>query len=299
MSYFDYTDTIGFVKDDDLIKLLGIDKTYDELLDLYIQDDFLKIDTSMSIPFFAEIRDYQGAVEVNEPESQWLVKPIKGNDQIMTEMSMVVYFIDFFVKSISVPVVIAKIDGTLYRATKLVTRTEQLSGANYTVYPELMEQLLLDMINRWITYDEDRNPNNYLIRYNSKNNNLILAIDFGNCDLLHEDMKIKGLAKQFGWQRTEKTRYLTPLKSEHFMKYDMEFFNMRFKYFEELTTEMLTELAVKALRFEPEKEEYAAKIAKNILRRRSYVMKYFSAKIPAKRDEGQDYSAMGKTFQSL
>ncbi len=300
MSYFDYTDLKKFVHDQEMIQLLCYDKTFEELLELFTKDDFLKVDDGMSIPFFAEIRDYHGAIEVDDPDSKWLVKPIKGNDQIETEMAMIVYFIDVFTQSLSVPAILTKIDGTLYRATKMIIKAEQLSGANYTVYPELQEQLLLDMINRWIYCDEDRNPNNYLIRYNSKNQNLILAIDFGNCDLLTEEMKIKGLAKEFGWQRKEKTRYLTPLKSEHFMKYSMDFYNMRFKYFQELKTEFLVDLGLKALRFEDDKERYAQIISKNLLRRISYVHKYFSAKLPSVQEEiVTSDSGMGKTFQSL
>ena len=240
-----------------------------------------------------------GAIEVDSPDSKWLVKPIRGDDQIETEMAMIVYFIDIFTQSLSVPAILTKIDGTLYRATKMIMKAEQLSGANYTVYPELQEQLLLDMINRWIYCDEDRNPNNYLIRYNSKNQNLILAIDFGNCDLLAEEIKIKGLAKEFGWQRKEKTRYLTPLKSEHFLKYGMDFYEMRFRYFEKLTDDFLMTLGLKALRFETEKERYAQIITKNILRRIGYVHKYFTAKIPSVHEENVVDSGMGKTFQSL
>lgn len=300
MSYFDYTDLKNFVHDQEMIQLLCYDKTFEELLELFTKDDFLKVDEGMSIPFFAEIRDYRGAIEVDNPESKWLVKPIRGNDQIETEMAMIVYFIDVFTQSLSVPAILTKIDGTLYRATKMIMKAEQLSGANYTVYPELQEQLLLDMINRWIFYDEDRNPNNYLIRYNSKNQNLILAIDFGNCDLLTEEMKIKGLAKEFGWQRKEKTRYLTPLKSEHFLKYSMDFYNMRFNYFQKLTTEFLVSLGLKALRFEDDRDRYAQIISKNILRRISYVHKYFSAKIPKIQEEiVPSDSGMGKTFQSF
>lgn len=299
MSYFDYTDLKRFVHDPEMIQLLCLDKTFEELLELFTRDDFLRSDKGMSIPFFAEIRDYHGAVEVDNPESKWLVKAIRGDDQIETEMAMIVYFVDFFTHTLSVPSILTKIDGQLYRATKMIMKAEQLSGANYTVYPELQEQLLLDMINRWISCDEDRNPNNYLIRYNSKNQNLILAIDFGNSDLLAEEIKIKGLAKEFGWQRKEKTRYLTPLKSEHFMKYSMDFFEMRFKFFQKLTNDFLMDFGLKVLRFETEKERYAQIIAKNILRRTSYVQKYFSAKIPSVRADSADDGGMGKTFQNM
>ncbi|MBU3916135.1 hypothetical protein KKA14_11425, partial [bacterium] len=174
-----YDDIKNFVKDDDLLKLLCYDKSFDELLDIFVKDDFLKIKTEMKIPFFAEIRNYKGAFEVESPDSQWLVKPISGKDVIESEMAMIAFFLDLFTHSLSVPVIVTKIDNVFYKATKLILKAEQLSGANYTVYPELIEQLLLDTINRWIYFDEDRNPNNYLIRYNSINRNLVLAIDFG------------------------------------------------------------------------------------------------------------------------
>lgn len=299
MEYFKYDDVKSFIHDEDLIKLLCYDKTSEQLFDLFTQDDFLQIDTGTKIPFFAEIRDYRGAVEKNAPESQWLVKPIKGKDVIETEMAMISFFLDVFTHTISVPIVVTKIDNVLYKATKLINKAEQLSGSNYTVYPELIEQLLLDMINRWISYDEDRNPNNYLIKYNTKNRNIILAIDFGNCDLLEKEIKIKGLAKGFGWQRKEKTRYLTPLKSENFIAYDMAFYEMRFKYFKELNSKILFNMCNKALRFDPDREKYAKIIVNNILRRINYVYKYFLSKIPEKIEEKTTYDVMGKSFSQM
>ena len=299
MEKFKYDNVKAFVHDEELLKLLCYDKTSDELFEIFAKDDFLKIDAGTKIPFFAEIRDYRGAVETGSPESQWLVKPIKGRDVIESEMAMISFFIDLFTHTLSVPVIVTKIDNVLYKATKLINKAEQLSGSNYTVYPELIEQLLLDMINRWITYDEDRNPNNYLIKYNSKNQNLVLAIDFGNCDLLYKDIKIKGLAKGFGWQRKEKTRYLTPLKAENFMSYGMDFYNLRFDYFNKLDSKTLFSICKKALRFDPDKDQYAKTITNNILRRTNYVYKYFSAKLPESVEKNKEYSAMGKSFAQM
>ncbi len=299
MKKLKYEDAKAFVHDDDLIKLLCYDKTADELFDIFVKDDIFVIDSSMKIPFFAEIRDYRGAREKDSPESEWLVKPIKGKDVIESEMAMISFFIDMYTQTLSVPVIVTKIDNVLYKATKLINKAEQLSGANYTVYPELIEQLLLDIINRWITYDEDRNPNNYLIKYNSKNQNLVLAIDFGNCDLLYKDIKIKGLAKGFGWQKKEKTRYLTPLKTDNFMSYGMDFYNIRFNHFRKLDSKTLFSLCKKALRFDPDIDTYSKTITNNILRRVNYVYKYFSAKIPETIEKKDDYNAMGKSFQQM
>ncbi|MBU2515441.1 hypothetical protein KJ966_29345 [bacterium] len=299
MEKLKYDDIKAFVHDDDLIKLLCYDKTSDELFEDFVKDDFLKIDSGMKIPFFAEIRDYRGAIEKNSPESQWLVKPIKGKDVIESAMAMISFFMDLFTHTLSVPVIVTKIDNVLYKATKLINKAEQLSGANYTVYPELIEQLVLDIVNRWITYDEDRNPNNYLIKYNSKNQNLVLAIDFGNCDLLYKDIKIKGLAKGFGWQKKEKTRYLTPLKTDNFVSYGMDFYNIRFDYFRKMDSKTLYSICKKALRFDPDKDTYSKTITNNILRRINYVYKYFAAKLPETIEKKNDYNAMGKTFQQM
>ncbi len=299
MEKFKYDDVKKFIHDDDLIKLLCYDRTADELFEAFIEDDFLKIDPVMKIPFFAEIRDYRGAVEKKSPESHWLVKPIKGKDVLMSEMAMICFFLDLYTHTLSVPVIVTKIDNVLYKATKLIQKAEQLSGANYTVYPELIEQLLLDTINRWIYYDEDRNPNNYLIRYNSKNKNLVLAIDFGNSDLLFKDIKIKGLAKSFGWQRTEKTRYLTPLKVDNFNSYAMDFYDLRFKYFKQLNSKTLFGICNKALRFDTDKEANAKTIVNNILRRTNYVYKYFSSKLSEKKDTNKGHNVMGKSFQKI
>ena len=299
MEVQNYSEVKKFLHDKELIQLLCYDLPFSELLNLFIQDDFLVLDPKMKVPFFAEIRDYKGAYEKDHPENQWLIKKVSGKDLIMTEMAMIVYFLDVFTRTVSVPVIITKINGEIYKATKTINQAEQLSGANYTVVPELREQLLLDTINRWIYCDEDRNPNNYMIKYNSKNRNIVLAIDFGNTDLLYKGMKVKGMAKQFGWERKEKTRYLTPLKFENFTKYGMDFYEQRFRAFNKLNSTTLKSIASKALRYNEKKEELVRLISNNILRRRDYVYRYFKGKIPEKIEESNEYSDMGKSFQKF
>jgi hypothetical protein len=299
MKFEDYSDVKRFIFDKELIDLLCYNRKFGELLDYFVQDDFLEIKENMKLPFFAEIRDYQGAVEKSNEKAEWLVKEAKGHDLIETEMAMIVYFLDMFTHTLSVPMVVTKIDGKVYRATKTINQAEQLSGSNYTVFPDLTEPLLLDMINRWIYYDEDRNPNNYMIKYNSKNKNLILAIDFGNTDLLYKQIKIRGTSNKFGWERKEKTRYLTPLKADNFKVYDMQFYNQRFKYFNKLTGNQLFGIAKKALRYNDNKDELAKTITTNLLKRRDYVYKYFCSKIPAVIEKDESYKDMGAAFQNF
>jgi hypothetical protein len=301
MGHTDYADVKGFLHDKDLVRLLCADLSYPQLLEKLMVDDFLVIDTSMKVPFFAEVRDYVGAAERSDTEAHWIVKPIEEEATLGPAMGAICFFLDFFTHTVSAPTVVTRIDGVPYKATRIISKAEQLTGANYTDIPRLKEQLVLDLVNRWIYSDEDRNPNNYLIRYNSLNDQVIIAIDFSNVDLLHVGPKITGNPAAFGWERIEKTRYLTPLKMEHFQGYDMRFFDMRFDGFRKVGRKMLLELCKGCLRFHPESAKLAKIIADNIVARIDYVYHYFTSKFPkvtaASKDE--KYSDMGKTFTSI
>ncbi|MGO9310434.1 MAG: hypothetical protein ACLQDL_15615 [Spirochaetia bacterium] len=301
MAHTDYSDVTGFLHDEELIRLLCADRSFSQLLEAFAVDDFLAIDRSMKVPFFAEVRDYVGAAERGDPRARWIVKPISAEDARGPAMGAICFFLDFFTRTISAPTIVTRIDGVAYKATRIITHAEQLSGANYTDIRQLKEQLVLDLVNRWIYGDEDRNPNNYMIRYNSRNDQIIIAIDFSNVDLLHPGTKITGNAKSFGWQRMEKTRYLTPLKVEHFQGYDMRFFDMRFDGFRRLGKKMILELCKVCLRFQPDRAKLAKTVAENILARVDYVHTYFSSMFPreAAAEKEDKYSAMGQTFRDI
>jgi hypothetical protein len=301
MAQFDYSNVKGFLHDKELIRLLCADRTFAQLLEAFAVDDFLAIDRSMKVPFFAEVRDYVGAAERTDPQAHWIVKPISAEDARGPAMGAICFFLDFFTNTISAPTIVTRIDNVLYKATRIITHAEQLTGANYTDIRQLKEQLVLDLVNRWIYGDEDRNPNNYMIRYNSRNDQIIIAIDFSNVDLLHPGTKITGSSKSFGWQRMEKTRYLTPLKVEHFQGYDMRFFDMRFDGFRRLGKKMLLDLCKACLRFQPDRAKLAKTVAENILARVDYVHGYFSSMFPreAAMEKDDKYSAMGHTFTQI
>jgi len=301
MKYFDYTDVKAFLADDELIRLLYADHTYPQLLEKLMVDDFLVIQPGMKVPFFAEVRDYVGAVETADREAQWIVKPVSQEDALGPAMGSICFFLDFFTSTISAPTVVTRIEGKLYKATRVITKAEQLSGANYTDIAQLKEQLVLDLVNRWIYCDEDRNPNNYLIRYNGRGDQVIIAIDFSNVDLVAPGQKITGKPKGFGWERSEKTRYLTPLKTEHFLGYDMRFFDMRFDGFRKVGKKMLTDLCKACLRFHPDRAKLAKTVPENLLARIEYVHDYFRGKFPAVAASGREekYQDMGKTFTSI
>jgi hypothetical protein len=282
--------------------MLCIDREYTELFDLMLRDDFLRIDFFIRVPFFAEIWDYQGAVVKANSTDRWIVKPLREQDVLQTEMAAICFFLDFYTKTLSAPIVTTKIAGTLYKATKLITRAEQLSGSNYTQHRRLKELLLLDTVNRWIYFDEDRNPNNYMIVYNSKNEEIVIAIDFDNVDLLCTDMKVKGMSKRFGWERREKTRYLTPLKAENFDEYDLGFFDQRFRFFLHMSPQFLRETCEAVLRHNPERSKLGRLIADNLQRRVECLYRYFSShlrKPSRKRKPTGKYHDMGKTFSKM
>lgn len=301
MPYFNYADVRSFLLDEDLVRLLCADQEREVLLNRFAQDDFLVIDHSAKIPFFAEVRDYVGAVERESRMEKWIVKPLREDGVLAASAGAVCYFLDFWARTISAPTIVTRIEGTLHKATKVVTRAEQLTGANYTDIPQLKEQLVLDLVNRWIYFDEDRNPNNYLIRYSSRGDQIVIAIDYSNVDLLAKDMKIKGTADAFGWERTEKTRYLTPLKLEHFQGYDMEFFNMRLDGFTSMERKALEDLCGTCLRFLADHAQLAKDAAENVLRRIEYVRGYFASRFPSRAEQAKDdkYADMGKTFRTI
>jgi hypothetical protein len=301
MEYFDYTNHKEFVFDSDIISVLELETPLDKLLDRYTKDEILQIDGSIRVPFFAEIRNYIGAREKDNPDSKWIIKKIDELGQRQTEMATICYFTDHLIKALSAPSIITKIGGEFFKATKIIPRSEQLSGANYTETVQLKEQLMLDLINRWIYCDEDRNPNNYMLKYNSHNDHILIAIDFLNVDLVYEGIKIEGTEDQFGWSRLEKTRYLTPLKAENFLIYDMSFFNMRFDHYRKLDQKVVEDAANRILRHNPERTELAKKISGNLIRRIDYVYNYFNGKFPQQRvrDDGGKYSNMGKAFTDI
>ena len=89
MAQLDYSDVKGFLHDEELIRLLCADRTFTELLEAFAVDDFLAIDGSMKVPFFAEVRDYVGAAERADRRARWIVKPIAAEDSLGPAMGAI------------------------------------------------------------------------------------------------------------------------------------------------------------------------------------------------------------------
>jgi len=163
----------------------------------------------------------------------------------------------------------------------------------------------VDLINRWIFFDEDRNPNNYLVISNSKNRQFMVAIDYDKADMLSETMKITGLPGKFGWVRTEKTRFLTLLRPENFEGISIDEFEGRLRAFAAISREELAEMGRKVfLGFCDDPSAMAHRVAENIIRRREYVDTYFRSMFKTHmetKDSCQDseYSAFGQSFLDM
>ena len=304
-----YTELYGKILDPEIKRMFETEKDTLELLDLLVQPDILVPSSSAAIPFFASIRDYSGASYINDPDSVWIIKPIHDEDVFQARLGMVVYLLNHFTATLSAPTIVTKINGVNYKASKVIPRTEQLSGAGYHETNQLSVQLALDLINSWVYFDEDRNPNNYLIFYNSRNIPVVITIDFSNVDLMSAEMKVKGREDTFGWERQEKTRYLTPLKNEQFYELPFEFYQPRFERFLKLDTALITKVCetvfsdLKA----KERKSLAHTVAKNIVSRIAYVNEYFTTWLGnpekvqqlikrSKEEMKDEYRLMGKFF---
>lgn len=300
-------------KDAKLKKMLYYHLNFEQSLDRFSAEDFLVIDEYMDIPFFATTRDYVGAYEKdNAKKAKWIVKRISEEEECQFRMGMICYFVNYFTGNISAPSLVTKIQGKSYRASKIMLRTEQLSGAPYLEEKRLRGQLALDLINSWVFFDEDRNPNNYLIYYTLSNFPVVIAIDFSNVDLKAEEMKVRGMDEQFGWERSAKTRYMTPLKTELFYTYKWDFFEDRFQRFDQLDTKLLQEIGNRAMQHLPTSERgpMVEKLSSNILSRRDYVRDYFQRWFANEEnwlklqdrtveDMHKEYGIMGSTFLNL
>jgi len=299
-------------KDNRLTKMLDYHTTFEESLEKFSSEDFLEPDEYMDIPFFATTRDYIGAYEKEDPSAKWIIKKISHEDLRQFRLAMICYFINYFTGNTAAPSLVTKIKGEYYRASKIMLRTEQLSGAPYLEEKRMRDQLALDLINSWVTFDEDRNPNNYLIYYNQSNFPIIITIDFSNVDLLEKEMKIKGTQDTFGWERPGKTRYMTPLKTELFYTYNWDFFKDRFEAFDTIKKEDIFNISEQVFKNIPkgDRDKLSNTISTNILSRKDYIRDYFYSwfgneeKLKSLQERSveemhQEYGIMGSSFLKM
>ncbi|HSV55756.1 MAG TPA: hypothetical protein VLH39_01435 [Magnetospirillaceae bacterium] len=289
--------------DRDLVEYFYLDRTAEDVLDRL---DGLRVELSASqddVPFNAQVKGYRGALD--EDGHPWILKPVATPMEVLYHrLCALVHLMDHETGTLSAPTTVFRIDGKPYRAVKVVRKAVQISSYDYLRGP-FIDILRADLVNRWIYYDEDRNPNNYLVITNSRNRPFVAAIDFDQADLSTEDIKIRGNPDRFGWFRTEKTRFLTLLRPENFDGVSLEVFEPRLEAMAAIPESRIALWALRLARgYALDPERAAAGAAANLVRRREYVDGYFrsmfkTAALTENVGHDQDYSMFGKSFRDI
>lgn len=293
---------ISKVGDERWISFFYLRNSLEELYEKLHSLSFSFVPNSRDVPFTAQVRGYRGA---RDSDGQlWILKEVIDEDEFSYSLCELAYYLDFMLATLSAPTLLVELDGTYYRATKVIVEATQISGYNYLEEP-FRKVLANDLINRWLMFDEDRNPNNYMVIHNSSREPLIVAIDFNHADLVCERMKIKGNDKQFGWFREEKTRFLTLLRPENFDVYCIADFQTRLSLMMAIPETKLKALCLKLLSpAVADADKQVKVIAANIIARREHINSYFRKWFGKKsRSSGADkqaqYEGLGKQFVEI
>jgi len=288
------------IVDKKIRKYLYLDNSIDELVDTLSN---LKLDNfgdESIVPFTAKIRGYTGAID--QEGAPWLLKDIPDEEAPMHKYQEIAFYIDFLMKTPAAPTILIKYNNKFYRATKHVQNAMQIGSYNYLDQP-FMKMLGNDLINRWLFFDEDRNPNNYMVIHDEDSKPYIVVIDYNKADLETEEMKIYGMEDKFGWHREEKTRFLTLLKPENFDMFSIEDFEQRLKIMMEIDESVLTGICNKVFTSEIFEDPKAATklIVSNFSKRRTYLNKYFRTWFKEKdlakeKEVDARYAGLGKSF---
>ncbi len=291
------------VHDPELISYYYLDRPFGEVVEHLAKLEFTRNSKAYDIPFNAAVKGYLGATDSDG--KSWIVKPLTSEkDTLYHRLTEIVYLLDFQMATLSAPTKVLTIDGKKFRGVKTVEKAVQISSYDY-LNPPFIRILMADLVNRWLQFDEDRNPNNYMVITNSKAAPLVVAIDFDKSDLENETMKITGTDEKFGWVRHEKNRYLTMLKPENFDNASIDVFETR------LATMMAIDLGnmkrvVEGLLvgYTSDPQGKAGVIISNLETRRQYINAYFRKWMTevdqvALQKENDDYGGMGKAFMKI
>lgn len=290
------------IEDDAIIRSFYLDM---ESRDVLTKIDSLSIhiaEVQKDIPFNAEVKGYIGAVDADgEP---WILKPsLSREESLYHRMCTMAFLLDHWMGTLSAPTTVCTIKGKKYRAVKVVRNSIQISSYNYMDNP-FIEWLRMDLINRWLYFDEDRNPNNYLVIRNKKEKPFVVAIDFDKADFETASMKISGTNDKFGWKRTEKTRFLTLLRPDNFEGVSIESFDARLKAMMAIPKDGIEDLARRLVTgYCDNAKILAAILASNIESRREYIDDYFRKMFKPRSEtkntsNSDDYSMFGASFLS-
>lgn len=300
MSDVETSDPKFGIKDKKVRQHLYLNLSIDALIEKMGALRLTDICESKDIPFFAQVRGYLSA---KDPEGgAWLVKEVTEEEAKEHKAQEIAYYIDFMLGTLAAPTILSNQNGLFYRATKTIKSAMQIGSYNYLEEP-FKKILANDLINRWLFFDEDRNPNNYLVVHDIDSKKYVIVIDYNKADLLIRGMKISGNNQKFGWQRKEQTRFLTLLKPENFSNMCIDDFEERLNALMNIEPERIMEICRNAYSFftEPEQKETAKLITANLLERRTYLNDYFRKwfkprDIEQQKQEDQRYAGLGQSF---
>lgn len=288
------------IRDTDVRRYLYLDLDLDRLIEKMHALQLQAIGDEKLTPFFAKVRGYTGARDADG--DPWLVKEIPESEGPAHKIQEIAYYVDVALKTPAAPTVLLRQDGKTYRATKQIESAMQIGSYNY-LQPPFIKMLANDLLNRWLFFDEDRNPNNYLVKHDVDSQPYIVVIDYNKADLETTGMKIKGTEDHFGWHREEKTRFLTLLKPENFQALGIDDFEQRLTLMTGLDEARVFDLCRKvfASGLFSDPESVARKISANLSARIAYLDRYFrrwfQERDVAKEQEVDDrYAGLGQSF---
>ena len=290
------------IKDPAIREYMYLDYTAEMLVKKIQNLEFTEIGDDSEVPFTARVRSYRGVKD--QDDASWLIKEIPEEEIYDHKLQEIAYYIDFMLNTLAAPNILKEIDGKFFRITKNIKSAMQISSYNYLQEP-FKSVLAADLINRWLFFDEDRNPNNYLVLHDTDNSPKIVAIDYNKADLRSSEMKITGQEEKFGWHRLEKTRFLTLLKPENFDNLSIETFEPRLTALSELSEELIEYITLKSLEdnifSKKASKEMAVLAAKNISFRKEYIISYFrkwfiEKNLNTEKEVDDRYAGFGQSF---
>jgi len=277
----------------------GAEQTLDRLESLAVE----LTDSQDAVPFNAQVKGYFGAID--EAGHPWILKPATDpKDILYHRICTLSYLLDHSVGTLSAPTTVFRIGGKFWRATKVVRHAMQISSYDYLQQP-FIDWLRADLVNRWVSFDEDRNPNNYLVIHNAAGKPFIAAIDFDKADFMATQMKITGNPDKFGWHRTEKTRFLTLLRPENFEGLSIETFEARLSAFMAIPEESVARITRRLVEgWSDDPSGLSATLVANFVARRNYVNTYFRSMFKSASEtknacNDNDYSMLGASFVAM
>jgi hypothetical protein len=287
------------VFDKKIIDYFYLDKTTEEVQNILKNINLEVMLDNKDVPFNASAKGWLGA---KDPDGNiWIIKKVEEQNALRFKLCELGYLIDFELCTLSAPATFFKMDSGYYRATKFLTNGDRINGYDYVMNP-LKKVLVNDLINRWLVFDENRNPQNYLVLHNTKKQPLIVAIDNACQDFLTEGMKIKGNDASFGWVRAGQASSMSLLKPDQFEDVSIADVDERLNLMMNFSEDRLKKICLSLLQEVTGDADAKTKlIVSNILKRRVYIndyfRKWFKDTAKAKDVKNSEYEMFGKSFK--